>query len=70
MNKIPYSEKGACIDLILDSYKGLNPFEIVQKAKEDLDIVITTSEVFDYLQVEEDLESESRKVQLNIDSYE
>lgn len=57
-NNIHYSEKKAAIDLITDSYKDLNPFEIIQKAKSDLKVTLTFTEVTGYLEVKEDLEIE------------
>lgn len=59
-----YTEKTFCIDLISDFYKTSNPFKIIEKAKEDLDIILQPSEVMDYLGYEEDWEKESRYVQM------
>lgn len=70
--KIPYNEKILAIDLIQDQYNNLNPFEIIQKAKEDLNIILTIQDICDYLQVSEDFEKESRKIEVeyNYNEYE
>lgn len=69
--KIPYNEIIFAIDLIKDNYKNLNPFEIIQKAKEDLDVTLTIQDIQDYLQVTEDFEMESNKIEVryNINEY-
>lgn len=67
---IPYSEKRICIDLILDTYNTSNPFEIIQKAKDDLDIKLTFSDVIDYITATEDFEMESIKIEKNFSNYE
>lgn len=66
MSKIQYyNEKTLAIDLIQDYYKTDNPVLIVKKAKEDLDIIISLSDVFDYLSCEpDDLEKESYTISM------
>lgn len=65
-----YSEKTFCIDLISDFYNTSNPFKIIEKSKEDLNIILEPSEVMDYLGYEEDWEKESRFIQMKDIFYE
>lgn len=69
--KVIYSEKLLAIELIKDNYKHVNPFELIQKAKEDLDVTLTIQDIQDYLQVTEDFEMESNKIEVryNINEY-
>jgi hypothetical protein len=68
--KIPYNEKTLAINLVNESYKNLNPFELIQKAKEDLDVILTIQDIQDYLQVTEDFEMESNKIEIGYNTYE
>lgn len=70
--KIPYNEKILAIDLITDNYKNLNPFEIINKAKDELDVNLKISDVLDYLQVTEDFEKASINIEMgyNMNEYE
>ena len=55
----PYSEVSLAVDLITNEYGDISPVQICVKSKEDLDIIITPSEVIDYLNISEDFEKES-----------
>jgi len=70
--KIIYNEKVFAINLITDTYKNLNPFEIIDKAKEDLDVELIKEDILDYLQVTEDFEQASNKIEIgyNMNNYE
>lgn len=61
---IPYNEKTFCIDLIMEHYNTENPFTIVEKAREDLDIDVTISDVLTVLGYTEDFEQESHRVSM------
>ena len=70
--KIPYNEKKLAIDLILDNYKNLNPFEIINKAEEDLDIQLCIQDILEYKDFSENFEIESAKIEVgyNMNEYE
>lgn len=59
-----YSEKTFAIDLIQEAYNIHRPTDIVAKAEEILSIDVTLAEVMDYLNHTEDLEKESRSIQM------
>lgn len=49
MATIPYDEKNFSIDLISDAYNTKDPFIIVEKVKEDLDVNVTIRQVIEQL---------------------
>lgn len=61
----PYSEVSFSIDLITDAYKLTDPFLIVEKVKEDLDIIVTISQVLDYIGRVDDYEQQHYTIKMN-----
>lgn len=61
----PYSEASFSIDLITDAYKLTDPFLIVKKVKEDLDIIVTISQVLDYIGKVDDYEQQHYTIKMN-----
>ena len=63
--KKPYSDLSLAVDLIINEHGNISPVQICVKSKEDLDILITPSQVIDYLNVSEDFEKESWRLHSN-----
>lgn len=68
--KIPYNEKKLAIDLILDNYKNLTIFEIINKAEEDLDIQLCIQDILEYKDFSENFEIESAKIEVGYNMME
>ena len=69
LEEVTKKSEGKAVKLLeeigIPKYGDISPVQICVKSKEELDIIITPSEVMDYLNISEDFEKESWRVHSN-----